>query len=196
MAEEKIIYSGIIVIGGSAGSLEILLKVLPKVNPRLMIPVIVVIHRKATQDTSLTELLASRSALPVKEAEEKEQLLPGVVYLCPADYHLLIEKDHTVSLDYSEKVNFSRPSIDVTMQSAAEVYKNAATGILLSGASVDGTEGLKAIFNENGYTVAQHPADAEVAYMPQQAIHAGVASRVLHRDELAQFINNLSPLFF
>ncbi|RYG29598.1 MAG: chemotaxis protein CheB, partial [Chitinophagaceae bacterium] len=110
--------------------------------------------------------------------------------------HLLIEKDHTFSLDFSEKINFSRPSIDVTMQSAAEVYGAGATGILLSGASIDGTEGLRSIGGKDGFTVVQEPEDAEVAYMPKQAIDAGVAKLILHRDGLAAFINNLSPLFY
>ncbi len=196
MAEEKIIYSGIVVIGGSAGSLEVLMHILPDLNARLMIPVVLVIHRKASQDNSLAELLSSRTVLPMKEADEKDQLLPGTIYLCPADYHLLIEKDHTISLDFSEKVNFSRPSIDVTMQSAAEVYGSAVTGILLSGASVDGTEGLRTIRAKNGFAVVQEPSDAEVAYMPKQAITAGQADLILTRDKFANFINDLAPLFF
>lgn len=196
MEEKRIIYSGVLVIGGSAGSLDVLLQLMPKLNPKLMLPVILVIHRKASQDNSLTDLLSSRSVLPAKEAEEKEQLMPGTVYLCPADYHLLIEKDHTFSLDFSEKVNFSRPSIDVTMISAAEVYGSGTTGILLSGASIDGTEGLASIRSKKGFAVVQDPTDAEVAYMPQQAIAAGASDLVLRRDELAEFINHLSPLFY
>lgn len=196
MEENKVRYAGVVVIGGSAGSLEVLLQLLPEIDQGLMIPIVLVIHRKAATDTSLTDLLSSRSHLPVREPEEKEALLPGTVYLCPSDYHLLIEKDHTFSLDFSEKVNFSRPSIDVTMQSAAEVYSEGTTGILLSGASIDGTEGLRWISKKNGFTVVQDPADAEVAYMPQQAIHAGVAGQVLKKKELASFINGLSPLFY
>ena len=196
MEEDTVIYSGLIVIGGSAGSLEILIHVLSQLNPAFMIPIVVVMHRKATNDSSLTELLASRSRLPVTEPEEKEQILPGTVYICPADYHLLIEKDRTFSLDFSEKVNFSRPSIDVSMQSASDVYLNGTTGILLSGASKDGTEGMRAISDNRGYTIVQDPVDAEVPFMPQQAIQAGFVDAVLKRDEMVAFINRLSPLLY
>ena len=191
MEEDTVIYSGLIVIGGSAGSLEILMHVLSQLNPAFMIPIVVVMHRKATNDSSLTELLASRSRLPVTEPEEKEQILPGTVYICPADYHLLIEKDRTFSLDFSEKVNFSRPSIDVTFESAAEVYGATLIGILLSGANADGSKGMKKISENGGHTIVQQPSSAEVGFMPQQALNLIKPDSVLHGNEIGSYLRNL-----
>jgi two-component system chemotaxis response regulator CheB len=194
--DKSLIYSGVVVIGGSAGSLSVLLNLLVDLNPRLMIPVIVVIHRMSSNDNMLVNLLQSKCKLKVREAEEKERLLPGVVYLCPADYHLLIESDRTISLDFSEKVNFSRPSIDVTLQSVAEVFGDGTVGILLSGANNDGTEGLRAVMEKGGITVAQCPADAEVDFMPKMAIDGGVVKYIINKEEIAEFINKLNPLIY
>lgn len=87
-------------------------------------PIIIVLHRKNSSDSVLTDVFASKTALVVKEAEEKDSLTAGCIYIAPADYHLLIEKDHTLSLDFSEKVNFSRPGIDVTFETAAEAFQS------------------------------------------------------------------------
>src|SRR5690606_14100242 len=107
---------------------------------------------------------------PVKEAEEKEFLRRGQVYLVPGDYHLLIERDGSVSLDISEKVHFSRPSIDVTLESAAEIYGEKLAVILLSGASPDGAEGLRQVKESGGLCMVQHPGSAEMSVMPKLAI--------------------------
>src|ERR1700744_5669043 len=104
----------ILLIGGSAGSLQVILSVLSALGRGYPMPVVVILHRNNTFESSLEELLASRTELPIREIEEKEPIVPGTVYLCPADYHVLVEQDHSFSLDYSERINFSRPSIDVT----------------------------------------------------------------------------------
>ena len=111
----------ILLIGGSAGSLQVILSVLAAMGRGYLMPVLVVLHRNNVFESSLEDLLSSRTQLSIKEVEEKEPALPGVVYLCPADYHVLVEQDHTFSLDYSERVNYSRPSIDVSMRSAADI---------------------------------------------------------------------------
>ena len=127
----------------------------------------------------------------VREAEEKEKLLPGYVYIVPADYHLLIENSHTISLDYSEKVNYSRPSIDVTFQSAAEVFKNELVCILLSGSNADGVEGLLAVKKYGGLAVVQDPQTAIMPYMPQQALNNAKPDVILDSLKMAAFINEL-----
>jgi two-component system chemotaxis response regulator CheB len=161
----------LLVIGGSAGSLSMTLKIIPMLQKWMNLAIIVVSHRKSSDDNTLLELFSERTNFVVKEADEKDRILPGVIYLAPADYHLLIEKDFTISLDASEKVNFSRPSIDVTFESAAEVYKTRLTCLLLSGANADGVHGLiKA--NESGSRIlVQDPKTAEVPYMPQEALN-------------------------
>lgn len=186
----------LLVIAGSAGSLDVILKMLPHVDSTVNFPIVIVLHRKASYDSSLADLLASRTTLSVVEAEEKDQLQKGVVYLAPADYHLLIENDRSLSLDYSEKIQYSRPCIDVTFENAAEVYRNGVAAILLSGANSDGAEGLKRIKQVGGITAVQNPATAEVSFMPNQALQTAKIDYVLEADEIAYFINKLSSKTF
>jgi two-component system chemotaxis response regulator CheB len=181
----------IIVIGGSAGSLHVILYILAHLRADLTIPIVIILHRKNDSDSSLSQLMGLRTNLPVKEADDKETILPGNVYLAPADYHLLIETDKNFSLDDSEKINFSRPSIDVTFQTAAEAYGEGVTAILLSGANSDGVEGLAIIKSLKGTITVQDPKTAQVPYMPQQAIDAMPIDQILTVEQLPVFINNL-----
>ncbi|GAB3566911.1 chemotaxis protein CheB [Spirosoma luteolum] len=174
----------VVVIGGSTGSIEVLLQVLPALPAPLPCTLIIVVHRRNTADSTLASLFTMRSAVPVNEVDDKDPVEAGHIYLAPADYHLLVETDHTFSLDDSEKVNYSRPSIDVTFESAAAVYGPALTGILLSGANADGTRGLAMIRQRGGLTLAQQPESAQVGFMPQQAIRQQVVDRVVSIDEI------------
>ncbi|RYY91053.1 MAG: chemotaxis protein CheB [Chitinophagaceae bacterium] len=188
MAEDRIVK--LLVIGGSAGSLEVLLQLLPRLRADLRFPVLVVVHRKSSESV-LPELLADRTPLPVKEAEDKEPMHPGTIYIAPADYHTLVESDGTLSLDCSEKVNWSRPSIDVTFETAADVYGAGVTGLLLSGANHDGVEGLRRIQAHGGAIWAQDPSTAQIAYMPQGALDALQLDAVLTPDALVDAVNAL-----
>lgn len=161
----------IVVIGGSAGSLSRVLRLLPHLTKKLNLAVILIFHRKETEDSALQGILAYKSELTVKEIEDKETILKHHVYIAPADYHLLIEKDLTFSLDLSEKIHFSRPSIDVTFESAADAFGQSIIGLLLSGANADGVEGLRVIQERGGKIAVQDPKSAEVPYMPQQAVN-------------------------
>ena len=193
MAESKLNKSfRAIVIGGSAGGLDVVLKLLSALEPTLSVTIIIVLHRKSTVDSTLEELLASRTRIAVKEVEDKDAIRTGTIYLAPANYHLLIEQDLTFSLDDSEKVNYSRPSIDVTFESAADIYGDSLVGILLSGANADGTNGLLAVKKAGGITVAQEPAGAQSAFMPQQAISNVPIDFVLDIPELITFVNSLN----
>jgi two-component system, chemotaxis family, protein-glutamate methylesterase/glutaminase len=191
MEENRIKKTALIVIGGSAGSLDVLLQLLPAIGLEFSIPIIIVLHRKSSNDNLLADLLSSRTHLKVKEADEKEPVRPGHIYIAPADYHLLLEADRTFSLDYSEKVNYSRPSIDVVFHSAAEVYGPSLVCFLLSGANSDGTEGFRTVQEKGGTTIAQDPDTAEVDYMPRNAILQHCADKVLTREEMAAYINSL-----
>lgn len=181
----------LLVIGGSAGSLDTLLQILPALPANWPAAMIIVLHRKNDNDALLTDLLAARTVLPVKEAEEKDVLSPGRIYLVPSDYHLLIEPDASLTLDDSEKVNFSRPSIDVTMISAAGVFGPRLYCLLLSGSNADGVEGLRVVKELGGYTAAIDPAVAEVNYMPRQAVKKGVVSQVFNVTEMVEFVKSL-----
>ncbi|UHG90389.1 chemotaxis protein CheB [Spirosoma oryzicola] len=193
MAESKLTIScKAVVIGGSAGGLDVLLKVLPSLSTSFSFTVIIVLHRKNSVDSTLESLLASRTKIPVKEVEDKDGISPGTIYIAPADYHLLIEPDLTFSLDDSEKVNYSRPSLDVTFESAADVFGPELVGILLSGANADGTQGLVAVKKAGGTTVVQKPETAQTPFMPQQAIANAPVDSILDIPELIALVNSLN----
>jgi two-component system, chemotaxis family, protein-glutamate methylesterase/glutaminase len=181
----------LILVGGSAGSLQVILKLFAGLDKNYPIPVVVVVHRGNVVDPLLEELLGMRTGLTVKEAEEKEIPASGTLYLCPPDYHLLFEADGSFTLDYSEKVNFCRPSIDVSFQSAARVFAPGLVCVLLSGANSDGAEGLAYVKSRGGLTIAQDPGDAEVSYMPQMAIQRKETDYVLKTGEIRSFLESL-----
>lgn len=191
MAEEKINNVRLIVIGGSSGSLKVILQILTALKKDFVIPMLLVLHRNNQHESVLTELLSAKSSLPVKEVEEKEVLLPGFIYIAPQDYHVLLETNGYFSLDYSEKMHYSRPSIDMSFISAAEVYANHLVCILLSGANADGAEGLQEVKKLKGITIVQDPAEAEVEYMPKQALAKGGIDFVLNTAQIVRFLNTL-----
>jgi two-component system chemotaxis response regulator CheB len=181
----------LLVIGGSAGSLHVVLTLLAAIGDTFPMPVLVVLHRNGFFESSLEDLFSSRTRMSIKEVEEKEPLLDGTVYLCPADYHVLLEADHSFSLDYSERVHFSRPSIDVTFRSAADVYGPGLICLLLSGGNADGVEGMQYAQERGGLMLVQDPATAEVPYMPQQAINRMKPDFILPADGIPGFIRGL-----
>ena len=181
-----------LVIGGSAGSLDVLLKVLPEINPLLSYPIIIVIHRKPGNDSMLAELLKTKTDLPVKEIEEKDKIIHPFIYIAPPNYHLLIENHLTFSLDASEKVNFSRPSIDVTFESASEIFGENLVCLLLSGANSDGTIGLEKVTKNGGTAAIQNIESAIVPYMPEYALEHVLIDDILTPKEMVNYINQLS----
>jgi len=182
--------TSLICIGGSAGSLQVVLKIFSQLHEGFSIPFLLVLHRNSV-DSGLDELLSSKTNLHVKEIEDKDLIQRGYIYVCPADYHVLIETSKQFSLDYSEKINYSRPSIDVVFKSAADVFQDELLAILLSGANADGTEGLKRVRETGGRVIIQNPDDAEMSYMPGHALEKIKANKVLTEEELAPFINSL-----
>jgi two-component system chemotaxis response regulator CheB len=178
----------LLMIGGSAGSLAMVLQILPLFKKSMNIPVVIIFHRKQSEDTVLIDLLSSRTGYTVKEADDKDEIKPGIIYIAPVDYHLLIEKKKTLSLDDSEKVNFSRPSIDVAFESAADVYGPNLTCLLLSGANADGVAGLQAAKKVGATIVVQDPLSAEVPFMPKAAVENVAVDFLLDSSNLPQFI--------
>lgn len=159
-----------LVIGASAGGVEALLQLLDDLPPDYRLPVVCLLHLPDRNDSLLAELLAQRLALPAKEAEDKEGLRGGVVYVAPAGYHLSIETDRSFSLSREEPRHFSRPSIDILFESAADAYGERLAGALLTGANEDGAAGLLAIQRAGGLTLVQEPSDAQVPTMPEAAL--------------------------
>lgn len=181
----------LLMIGGSAGSLAIVLQILPLFKRPMNIPVVIIFHRKQSEDTVLIDLLSSRTDYIVKEADDKEDINGGTIYVAPVDYHLLIEKKKTLSLDDSEKVNFCRPSIDVAFESAADVYGPNLICLLLSGANADGVAGLQAAKKAGGLVAVQDPLSAEVPFMPKAAVENVPVDFLLRGDNLELFIDLL-----
>ncbi|GAA4448552.1 chemotaxis protein CheB [Rurimicrobium arvi] len=192
--EKGILVEDLVLIGGSAGSLDVLLQILPALRPDVQAAIILVLHRKATSETVLTQLLKQRTNLPVRDVEEKDRIWPGVIYVSPGDYHLLFESDGTLSLDDSERILYSRPSIDVSFESAAMVYGSRLTCILLSGANADGSEGMLFARKEGAYTIAQTPDSAELPLMPKAAIDNGAAMIEMQPSEILSFLNSRKHL--
>jgi two-component system chemotaxis response regulator CheB len=181
----------LLVIGGSAGSLQVILALLGAIGEDFPMPVLIVLHRNGGFESSLEELFSSRTRLPIREVEEKDPLHAGTIYLCPADYHVLLEKDHSFSLDYSERVHFSRPSIDVTFRSAADIFGPGLICLLLSGGNADGAEGMQYAQERGGLAVVQDPATADVPYMPQLAISRMKVDFIVPADEIPGFVHGL-----
>ncbi|KDN55655.1 chemotaxis protein CheB [Flavobacterium seoulense] len=178
----------IIIIGGSAGSLQVLMDILPLIPKTDSFAIVIVLHRRASDDLTLEELIKVKANIPVKIIEDKISFKPGYLYVAPANYHLLFEKNGTIALDTSGKVNFSRPSIDVSFESVSEIYGNTVIGILLSGSNTDGTEGLKAIQKAGGLVIVQDPISAEMPFMPKNAIQNITPDYVLNPQEILDFI--------
>ena len=193
MAEDKIIANcKVVIIGGSAGSLNALMQILPDLSQLNGFAVVIVLHRKSTDDQTLEELIALKSSITVKIVEDKVPLVPGYIYVAPSNYHLLFEKNDSLSLDISEKINYSRPSIDVSFESASEIYGEALVGILLSGSNTDGTYGLKAIKAAGGTIVVQNPTVAEMPFMPHNAILNTNPDFVLDNQEILKLLRSIN----
>ncbi|HCC54465.1 MAG TPA: chemotaxis protein CheB [Desulfobulbaceae bacterium] len=180
-----------VVIGVSAGGMHALRAILPSLPEKFPMPVVVVQHRGPEDDGFFAQYLDQRCAVQVKEAEEKEEAAPGMVYLAPANYHLLLEDDRTFSLTMESRVRFARPSIDVLFESAADVYGSRLIGIVLTGANDDGSRGLAAIKKRGGLAIVQDPASAEVATMPRAALQAAEVDFVLPLTTIGPFLANL-----
>lgn len=180
-----------VVIGVSSGGMEalsLLLLLLPEEYP---LPVIIVQHQHPHSDDFLARHLDEKCRLTVKQAEEKEWILPGVVYIAPANYHLLIEDDHTFSLSASERVNYARPSIDVLFETAADVYGDRLIGSILTGANNDGSQGLKTIKEHGGLCIVQDPATAEADLMPKTALETTSVDYVLSLQEIGILLSTI-----
>jgi two-component system chemotaxis response regulator CheB len=178
----------VIVAGASAGAVEALLDLLPRLGPGLRAPLLVVVHLPRDGYSALPKLFASRCALPVYEAEDKIEATAGSIYFAPSGYHLLIEKDGTLALSSDEPVNLSRPSIDVLFESAAYAFGSRVLGIVLSGANADGAHGLGVIREHGGLGWVQRPDTARVSYMPDAALAGGVDA-VLSPVEMAAILS-------
>ncbi len=183
---------GAIVIGASAGGLDAVGKLLDSLPQDFAAPLIIVQHIPANAGDALPRRFQRHCRLPVREAEDKEPVAAGTVFVAPPDFHLMIEPGHRFSLSREERVNFSRPSIDVLFETAAEAYCSGLAGVILTGASADGAAGLARVKRMGGTSIVQDPETAEVDVMPRAAIAACAVDHVLPLAKIGPLLISLT----
>ncbi len=162
----------LVVVGASSGGIAAVSTLLSTLPEDFTLPVVVVLHLQETTKADFTEIFRRPGRRPIREAEDKAPIEKGVLYIAPPGYHLLIEGDGTFSLSYEDKVNYSRPSIDVLFDSAAAALGDRVIGVVLTGGNADGAQGLKAIKQAGGLAIVEDPNSAEVSAMPSAAADA------------------------
>lgn len=184
----------IIAIGGSAGSFLLVRDLLKELPSDFPFPVIICMHRLRSVKTGLKEALSINSSLPVKEPGTIEKILPNQVYLAPADQHLRIVSRGRIKAIMEEPVNHSRPSIDVMMESAALSIGKDLIGILLSGANIDGADGMHKIKKAGGITLVQNPRNAEISIMPESALRIFIPDHILPDNKIIEYVVKLAEM--
>lgn len=181
----------VILIGGSAGSYGLILSCIESLPSVFSAAIIIVIHRNPKFTTKIEETLTARLKRSVLTACDKAIILPNNIYFATAGYHLLIEPNKTFCLDQSEPVQFSRPSIDVLFETAADAYTDKCTAILLSGANRDGTDGLQRVCQMGGKIYIQSPAEALMSTMPESAIAGNKNAKIWKNEQIISFFQKL-----
>jgi two-component system chemotaxis response regulator CheB len=180
-----------LVIGGSAGSFQLVIRILEGFRPDLPIPVFLCLHRLKQASKGFEETLNYHASHPVREPYDKESICGGTIYLAPANYHMLVEKELTIALSTERPFNHSRPSIDVFFSSAADAYGPGLLAMLLSGANHDGTLGVAAVKRNGGTVVVQDPRDCEIRTMCESAIRVTPPDKLLTIPEIIEFVSLL-----
>jgi len=177
-------------LGGSAGSFDLVFQAPRVFTSKLNKAVVIIIHRKRNRSSHIEDIFSGNINIRFKEISDKEPIKKNTVYIAPPNYHTLIEKGGYFSLDLSDDVWYSKPSIDVTFESAGEVYCHRCTAILLSGANRDGAEGLLKLRGCGAMTIVQDPNDAEMSRMPNAAILINAAEYVLSSADILQLLKS------
>jgi two-component system chemotaxis response regulator CheB len=184
-----------VVIGGSAGSFQGIVKILSQLPKGFPLPIIMALHRLKHVRHGFVEALSLKSVVQVLEPNDKEPVKKGVVYLAPANYHLSVELGHHFALSTEEMINNSRPAIDITLGTCAYVYKEKLVGILLSGANRDGGLGMKQIKDRGGLTIVQEPTECMIDTMPKAALSLTKIDHVLKVDQIVEFLKELDKQY-
>jgi len=178
-------------MGCSAGGMNALRAVLADLHSDFPWPILVVCHTGSEDVTTFCDLIGMASALPVREARERNLALAGVVHVAPTGYHLLVELGGRFSLSVDERVAFARPAIDVLFESAAGVFCDGLIGVVMTGANNDGAAGLKRVRERGGIAIVQEPTDAEASTMPRAALDIAGADYCVPLNEIAPLLNRL-----
>lgn len=181
-----------LVIGASLGGMQVIRSLLLALPADYALPVIVVQHVSDSSKGALADFLDRQCRIRVKEAEEKEPIRAATVYLAPANYHLLVERDRSFTLTVDERVNYARPAIDVLFETAADCYRAGLVGVLLTGANADGARGLQHIRERGGLAVVQDPLTAESPVMPRAGIHLAQPQQVLGPEGIERLLLSLA----
>lgn len=184
-----------VVIGGSAGSFQGMVKILSQLPKGFPLPIIMCLHRLKHVRNGFVEALSIKSVVQVTEPYDKENIKKGGVYLAPANYHMSIELGNHFALSTEEMINNSRPAIDITLASSGFVYKDKLIGILLSGANRDGAVGMKAIHEKGGLTIVQEPSECMIDTMPKAALAVTQIDHVLKIDQIVEFFKELDKQY-
>lgn len=177
-----------IVIGASAGAIASLTQLLPPLEAEYPLPILVTVHVPPDQSNNIPALLQAKCRVTIKEAEDKEFIYPGTVYFAPPDYHVLVEKDRSLSLSNEEPVSFARPSIDVLFESAADVYGKTLLALVLSGANHDGARGSCSVTNAGGIVLVQLPESAAARLMPESTLAACPEAKAMSLADISQLL--------
>lgn len=178
----------LLVVGGSAGALEAVVELVGALPLSVACPIAIVLHIPPRVPSLLPSVLARATARPVREAEDKEPLAPHTIYVAPPDYHLLVERDRHVSLSVDEPVHFSRPSIDVLFESAADALGARVAALLLSGSNEDGARGLARVATAGGLALVQDPAAAAFSTMPAAGARLAPRARAVNVAEVVDLL--------
>ncbi|WP_304638948.1 chemotaxis protein CheB [Pseudomonas sp.] len=183
---------GAVIIGASAGALEALSVLLPALPADFPLPIFVIVHLPADKPSVLADIFDAKCALRAIEAEDKEPVQPGVIYFAPPNYHLLLEDRLSIALSSEDEVLFSRPSIDVAMESAADVWGNALIGVILTGANHDGARGLRSIHDAGGTAIVQPPDEAYASAMPEAALKLCPDARIISLADIPAYLESIA----
>ena len=184
-----------VVIGGSAGSFQGIVKILSQLPKGFPLPIIMCLHRLKHVRNGFVEALSIKSVVQVTEPYDKEPIKKGGVYLAPSNYHMSVELGNHFALSTEEMVNNSRPAIDITLGTAAYVYRDKLIGILLSGANRDGGLGMKYIKDKGGLTIVQEPTECMIDTMPRAAMQLTTIDHVMRIDQIVEFLKELDKQF-
>lgn len=179
-----------VVIGGSAGSFQVITKILAELEPSFELPIIMCLHRLKHIRHGFVEALSIKSKKQIVEPEDKESIKRGLVYLAPSNYHLSVELGNKFALSTEEMVNNSRPAIDITIDTASYAYKDKLIGIILSGANRDGALGMKKLKERGGYAIVQDPKECTIDTMTTGTLNITKVDQILKTDEIIKFLNS------
>ncbi len=180
-----------IVIGGSAGSFQVISSILQALPDDFPLPIIMCLHRLKQVRSGFVEALNIKSIKEIEEPDDKDTIKKGKIYLAPANYHLAIELGNTFAVSTEEMVNNSRPAIDITFQTAAYVFRSKLIGILLSGANKDGAMGMQKIVEKGGLSIVQEPSECLIDTMPASAMKLTRIDYILTTQQIIDFLLKL-----